>query len=631
MEHIKGNGRRLKKTRDMRQYTPRPYQQAAHDAAFHFMRKSVKPCLIEAATGAGKSIIIAMIAETLHKLSKGKRVLCLAPSRELVLQNSAKYAATGEPFSIYSASIAKSLRHPVVFATEGTFKKVAERMGKEFAGVVLDEAHRITPTIKGIIDDMKKGNPTLRVCGLTATPYRLGDGYIYLEDEDGRRFDASKAMDPYFDKLVYAIRAKELIGAGFLTPVTMAGAVESYDTIGLEVRMGRFTGASVDKAFHGHGRLTSQIVGQIVEESRGRRGVMIFAATVRHAKEVLASLPKELARMIGGSVNMKKSEREALVTDFHAQKFKYLISVGTMTTGVDFSHVDVIALMRATESISLMQQMIGRGLRLHEGKDNCLLLDFAGNIERHSPDGDVFTPQVRTRSAGEPEGLEAACPECNRVNIFSARPNEEGYGVDAWGYFTLPDGSNIETEYGAIPAHFGRRCIHEDAAGERCSYRWTFKECEACGVANDIAARYCTACRGEIVDPNKKLAREFKKFKRDVTQWQCDLIEEISYHESISQAGNPMTVVELRAGGRSIKAYYTAWRTQYVDGIAEKVKDPWRQSEIDRVTAAIDAGPRTITYMKDGNFWRLDKFNEKTDEEKKDEISACLNKKGKTF
>src|SRR5690606_29456504 len=143
---------------------------------------------------SGKSIIIAMLASTLTTISKGKHVLCLAPSAELVTQNRAKYLATGEPASIYSASAGqKCLKHPVVFATPGTFKGKARAIGGKFCAVVLDEAHRITPTVRQIIEDMRASNPNLRVIGLSATPYRLGTGYIYQTDETGRAYGPDKA------------------------------------------------------------------------------------------------------------------------------------------------------------------------------------------------------------------------------------------------------------------------------------------------------------------------------------------------------------------------------------------------------------------------------------------------------
>ena len=142
----------------------RPYQRRAADAIIAHIRTSTEPCLIEAATGAGKSLIIAEIAGIIHRMSGGKHILCLAPSAELVEQNRAKYFATGEPASLFSASAGgKSLRHPVVFGTPGTVKNAISRFGAKFAAVIVDECHGITPTIRAIIDAIRQHNPNLRV------------------------------------------------------------------------------------------------------------------------------------------------------------------------------------------------------------------------------------------------------------------------------------------------------------------------------------------------------------------------------------------------------------------------------------------------------------------------------------
>jgi maltooligosyltrehalose synthase len=99
--------------------------------------------MLELSTGAGKSLICAEIARIMTGLS-GKKVLCLCPTAELVEQNHEKYLLTGNEASIYSASIGKSLRHDVVFATEGSFKSKALEVGEQYSTVILDECHRIT-------------------------------------------------------------------------------------------------------------------------------------------------------------------------------------------------------------------------------------------------------------------------------------------------------------------------------------------------------------------------------------------------------------------------------------------------------------------------------------------------------
>ena len=105
-------------------YTLRPYQQEAVNVSINWVRKHSEPCLLGLSTGAGKSLICAELARILVGLSK-KKILCLCPTAELVEQNYEKYILTGNEASIYSASIGKSLRHDVVFDTEGTFKSKA--------------------------------------------------------------------------------------------------------------------------------------------------------------------------------------------------------------------------------------------------------------------------------------------------------------------------------------------------------------------------------------------------------------------------------------------------------------------------------------------------------------------------
>ena len=285
----------------------RDYQQNAVDEIMAWCKKSVEPCLMEGTTGCGKSLIVANVAITLNELS-GKKVLCLAPSSELTEQNHEKYTSYGYEASFYSASIGKSLRHDVIFGTPMSVKNNV-RQFKDFAAVIIDECHQITPTIKTIIEEMRKSNPQLRVIGLSATPYRLNDGYIYAYDENNNPCAKMiKQKIPYFHTMVYRITADYLISLGFLTrPHADPDHVQSYNTSDIK----RHTEKEYDRVFTGQGRLTAEIVNDVVSHSTSRMGVMIFAATVRHAKEVMESLdPHKTAGLITGDT--PKAERRAI-------------------------------------------------------------------------------------------------------------------------------------------------------------------------------------------------------------------------------------------------------------------------------------------------------------------------------
>ena len=489
----------------------RPYQQDAHDAATEWIRRSIEPALIIAPTASGKSWINAAIAKTVIARSD-KKVLCLAPNGDLVGQNYEKWLMTGEPASIYSASLGrKELRHKVVFGSPKSVVNNLQAFGGQFAAILIDEAHGLTPTLFKIIDNVRSGNPNVRVIGMTATPHRMGSGYIYQYGPDDAPMEF--AEKPYFFKAVYDIPARMLIDEGYLCPPTTIPTVEHYDTSGLVLTsLGQWSADSVDRAFHGNGRKTSDIVADIVAKSCDRKGVFIFAASVKHAQEIMESLPRELSALIASDAAVcTKEQRETSMKRFKSGALKYAVSVRALATGVDIPHFDVCAIMCKTESPGLLQQMIGRVLRLSPstGKTDGLVLDYGENIAFHFPGGDIFSPDIRSRAEREQTLIDTHCPECGGKNTFSARDNGHGYGISDDGYFTDLMGHPVGEP--PMPAHFGRRCNSYSmrcGLAVRCVYQWTSKPCESCGEANDIAARYCCSCKAEIIDPNEKLRRE---------------------------------------------------------------------------------------------------------------------------
>lgn len=595
--------------------TPRPYQFRAHDAAWDSAKRCLDPVVIELATGAGKSLIAAMLGNTVLQ-NTGKRVLVLVPNGELAEQNGEKMEAMGIRYSLFSASTGKkSMRHPVVIGTPGTVKNQIERFGADFAVIIIDECHGITTTIIKIIDAIRAKNPNVRVIGMTATPYRLGMGYIYKLNQDGSPVPETQTRDPYFSRLVERVTAHELLDAGYLTPVKIGvPGAPSYDTSSLKMASnGRFTSASLDQAYNGHGRKTAAIIADVVAQSQGRRGVMIFCATVQHAKEAMASLPPELSAIVTGESD--KGERKKIVDRFKKQKIKYLVNVGVFTTGFDAPHVDVIALLRKTESASLLQQIIGRMMRLYAGKEYGLLLDYSDNLESHFPDGDIFNPNISVGIGSEQTELTCNCPDCGVQNTFSARKNTDGYDHDAHGYWIDLAGNRIETEHGPTPAHYGRRCLGMVLRGgeyHQCYYRWTSKECPHCKSPNDIAARYCRDCKGEIIDPNDKLKldrEEYFKMKRDASQVQTDTVTHWSIKKSVSSKGQPMFVID--------------WTTEHRSFTTYTVSDPKSQfqyMQYERMasgTQGFKVMPRTITYKrpKGSKFFEVLGFNREGDKE----------------
>jgi len=489
-----------------------------------------------------------------------------------------------------------------------TVKNKISRFGAEYGLVVIDEAHGLTPTVRGILNAMRAANPNLRICGLTATPYRLGSGWIYRVGPQGQVHGEDVAREPFFTKCVYTVGARDLIEQGFLTEPVIGGTMaEGYDTHGLVANaQGKFDAADVDRAYHGHGRKTAAIVADVVRQAQDRQGVMFFAATVRHAHEIMASLPPELSVMVTGETG--KAERDSLIRRFKAKAIKYLVNVSVLTTGFDAPHVDLIAILRKTESVGLLQQIIGRGLRICPGKTDCLILDYTTNLDDHCPDGDLFAPVVKAGKLGGSGGIVATCPICAFENGFSAHKDYLDAKLDAAGYVLDLDGQQVMTEWGPMPGHHGRRCMNMLRSGprgeyERCDYRWTSKECPHCAAPNDIAARYCRECKGEIVDPNDKLQADFKALKRDPTQIQTDEVVRMECKPGISRNGNKTIRIEWVTPYRQ----FTTW----VQPEAKNSRGVRDYTKWNLETNGGEITPFSVTYKKDAatGFFVISDYN----------------------
>ncbi len=161
----------------------------------------------------------------------------------------------------------------------------------------------------------------------------------------------------------------------------------------------------------------SDAVAEIVSMAHDRKAVLIFCAGVAHAESVMKELRQYSNSVAGVFGDTLPFLREETLADFKAGKLKYLVNVGVLTTGFDAPITDCVVLLRPTNSPGLYYQMVGRGFRLHPEKENCLVLDFAGNIERHGP---VDMIEVSPIDNPSKEKRGKTCPECREVVATSA-------------------------------------------------------------------------------------------------------------------------------------------------------------------------------------------------------------------
>jgi DNA repair protein RadD len=286
----------------------------------------------------------------------------------------------------------------------------------------------------------------------------------------------------FFKKCIFDLPVRDMITNQYLTaPIKIDSPVASYDFSSLKLQGSHFVTAQIEKLLKDQKRITPIIIQNIVEMAKDRQGVMIFTSSVNHAKEIMQSLPPFISALVVGET--EDDERDEIIRAFKDRKLKFLVNVSVLTTGFDAPHVDVIAILRPTESASLYQQIVGRGLRLSPGKTDCLILDCTGQ------DHDLYSPVIDDHQPSTKSVIvEVPCPSCGLINHFWGLVHSDGF----------------------IEEHFGRRCrgAFEDPqtqAMTECGFRFRFKHCEKCGAENDIAARSCHGCRNILVDTDQRL------------------------------------------------------------------------------------------------------------------------------
>ncbi|HBX14594.1 MAG TPA: ATP-dependent helicase, partial [Leclercia adecarboxylata] len=270
--------------------------------------------------------------------------------------------ALGLEADIFAAGLQRKESHgKVVFGSVQSVARNLDKFQSEFSLLIVDECHRISDDndsqYQQILTHLKSVNPHIRLLGLTATPFRLGKGWIYRFHYHGMVRGDEKAL---FRDCIYELPLRYMIKHGYLTPPERLDMpVVQYDFSRLQVQSnGLFSEADLNRELKKQDRITPHIISQIVEFAADRKGVMIFAATVEHAREITGLLPASEARLITGET--PGNERDQLIEAFKAQQFRYLVNVSVLTTGFDAPHVDLIAILRPTESVSLYQQIVGR-------------------------------------------------------------------------------------------------------------------------------------------------------------------------------------------------------------------------------------------------------------------------------
>lgn len=493
---------------------PRPYQWMVYEKTAEVIRKfgkDPKPSFVTASVGAGKTIMIAMIARRFQDM--GWEGLVIARQGEIIEQDAEELWNLSVKNSLFSASLGrKSTAYPLIAGTEGTiinglFDKKDESGNIISKGalsdfcpryILIDECHQMNwedvvsespETQYGVIMTelnrrckAKYGHDVI-VIGYTGSPFRGTDSI----------------KGAYWKHEIVNIDTKYLVDIGFLVP-TIFGL---HDIDDLHYDLSAFEASGSDgtqdftseqlkqmqKEILEQGTLTQKIMLKVMELTKNRNGVLITCAGKKHCLEAAKYLPEGSYAIVTEDMG-QKARRKAL-KDAYTGKIKYVFQIGCLTTGVNIPLWDTSVVLRKIMSLTLLVQLLGRGMRLLKKeqidagyhKEDHLVLDFSGTMFEL---GQLYEDPIleeaeaqRSRRSGE----QVPCPKCGTMN-----------------------------------SPYARRCIGKDALSPdgRCEEFFSYIRCgfdkhgirifdDGCWTKNDPTARYCRHCDHVLRDPNAAL------------------------------------------------------------------------------------------------------------------------------
>ena len=385
----------------------RYYQQEAVDSVVPFInREKEGNPIIVLPTGSGKTWAMAYIVEHFVEENFPKKVLVLSHVSEILEQNKATITEhMGFSTGYYSASFKEKNTSAMIII--GGVQSVVNIDDEEFWDsvglVIIDECHRV--------DNKPRGNyrKVLDRCnapciGLTATPYRLGQGY--LTNGDNAIFTEVACNYGTLD------RYNELVDKGYLTKIIAKHTKTELDVSKVRITAGDFNLKDLSEAVD-HNSVTESAVRETIKFGKKYKHWLVFAIDIAHAEHIKKQFIQE--GIPAGVVHSQMDgDRTEEIEKFKRGEYRVLINVEVLTTGFDFPAIDLVVMLRPTQSPIIHVQTVGRGARICEGKDHCLFLDFAGNTERLGPINNVI---VRKSGKKKKNQIAAAprtkiCPNC---------------------------------------------------------------------------------------------------------------------------------------------------------------------------------------------------------------------------
>lgn len=349
--------------------------------------KSKNSCILTLPTGAGKTV---MMTEWAAKMAKqGKRTLIIVDREELVFQTDENL----QDVSIMKAGYDKlykpeALIHIVMLQTAYSRQKVL--MDLDFDYIFFDEVHQYYDGL--MFKAITEAFPNAKVIGVSATPID-NKGYLL----------------PGFDECINDLQLQDLIDMGFLVkPNYYSLSNYSIDLSKIKITNGDFNIEELDNMMINFERL-DKIYSEWLKIAENRKTIA-FCSSIKQA-EATCNYFKERG-VACACLHSKINNREEVLTALKIGAVKIVFNVGILVAGFNEPSVDCIMFLNPTKILRRYIQQAGRGLRLFEGKSDCLMLDFAGLTSIHG-----FCNDLRFYIPAPPEAeyKYKECPECGNI------------------------------------------------------------------------------------------------------------------------------------------------------------------------------------------------------------------------
>jgi len=350
--------------------------------------------VLQMPTGSGKTYTFIEIAKD-HFAETTQRILILVHRTELLEQ---ARKSLGERCFLISSGV-KNIPHDYDYyigMVETTNKRI-EKLPK-FGLIIIDECH---------IGNFKKlpyfdQNSHEKILGVTATPI------------------SEQPLKYQYDNLILGPSVQNLIDNNYLLNCDVYGfASDLVSKEKWKIKKGEFDEKQMED-FYSSEKMVKNVVNAYWEKSAGKK-TLIFNVNLKHNECVRNAFALEGLEVRTISSETDKTERKETINWFKHNKHAILCNVGVLTTGFDEPSVETIILNRATKSLALYLQMIGRGSRISEGKEKFLILDLGKNTLRHGPYTEYFDWQAyfehgaKLNDGKKSSGIAPVkeCPECH--------------------------------------------------------------------------------------------------------------------------------------------------------------------------------------------------------------------------